>query len=92
MHVGGEYGRHFVRSDQIQQPAARRLGDVVVVPESGLVLVAQKRGQVQEEESREEDPAELFAVSDREKQLAGSPSTGGPIVVTNGDPEEPVMN
>ena len=44
------------------------------------------------EPTAEEDPAELFAVSDREKQLAGSPSTGGPIVVTNGDPEEPVMN
>ena len=44
------------------------------------------------EPTAEEDPAELFSLSDREKQLAGSPSTGGPIVVTNGDPEEPVMN
>jgi ATP-dependent Lon protease len=46
-----------------------------------------------------EDAMELFSISDREKQLAGPPSNGAPVVVSDGDteptptpPGEPVMN
>ena len=43
-----------------------------------------------------EDPAVLFAISDREKQLSGPPANGAPIVVSDADadapPGEPVMN
>ena len=36
-----------------------------------------------------EDATELFSISDREKQLAGPPSNGAPVVVSDGDSEQP---
>lgn len=44
------------------------------------------------EPTSDEDPVALFTVPDREKRLAGPPGDGAPIVVTNGDPDAPVMN
>ena len=45
----------------------------------------------------QEDPAALFTVPDHEKRLAGPASAGAPVVVSNGDadeptPSQPVMN
>ena len=43
-----------------------------------------------------EDPAALFTVPDREKRLAAAPASGGPVVVSDGEPDDvpgpPVMN